>query len=236
MNDESALAPTPLCADAGTSWFGKSQPADRLPLLVGLVSRFNHDLRTPLNTISGWTHLLQQTATDAARTRHVSEVFARNVREETLLLEEFVDDARVLLGVLVLEHVDVPAAELLAAANERLAPALDIHEVRLDCSAIHTVDVALSVDRSRTARLIYRLLLGAVRRAPEGATVRQRAAVIGKKLLVDVQAPTARPAFENGALLDLRIASAVAQLAGGTLEVAVPDHRTHFRLQLPLGR
>jgi signal transduction histidine kinase len=233
MNTQTIVAPSPLCADAGTAWFSRTSIADRTPLLVALVSRFNHDLRTPLNTISGWTHLLQQTAVDAARTRHVSEVFARNVREETLLLEEFVDDARVLLGALVLEQREVSIGELASAAAERLAPALDIHEVKLDALPSDDLDARLTVDRARISRLLYRLLLAAVRRTPEGGTVIQRLATTAKQVMVDIEAPTSKPSFENGSLLDLRIASAIAELAGGTLDIAVPDRHSHFRLKLP---
>ena len=91
---------SPRYGAAGTGWLRETLPANRSDLLVALVSRFNHDLRTPLNTIAGWAHLLQTSAADVTRVRHVSDVFARNVREQTLLLEEFVDDARALLGVL----------------------------------------------------------------------------------------------------------------------------------------
>ena len=122
----------PRYGAAGTSWLRDTLPADRTELLVALLSRFNHDLRTPLNTIAGWSHLLQTSAADATRVRHVSDVFARNVREETLLLEEFVDDARALLGVLILNPADISAAEVISAAAERLAPSLDLHDVRLD--------------------------------------------------------------------------------------------------------
>jgi signal transduction histidine kinase len=231
MNEAATSLAAPF-TDAGTSWFRRTEAAERLPLITGVVSRFNHDLRTPLNTIAGWTHLLQASAADATRTRHVAEVFSRNVREETLMLEEFVDDARVLLGVLALDMSEIDATELLADASERLAPALDVHEVRLlpqlDCEG-----EALDVDRPRATRLVYRLLMTAVRRAPEGAAVTLRARAAAECVEIDIEALANRATFENGLLLDLRIASAVTHLSRGTLDIGAPDS-SRFLLRLPL--
>ena len=53
---------------AGASWLATAGPVERLQLLDALVSRFNHDFRTPLNTIVGWGHLLQQGPVDPAAT------------------------------------------------------------------------------------------------------------------------------------------------------------------------
>jgi len=230
MNE--AVTSSSFFADAGTTWFRGIGAAERLPLLAALVSRVNHDLRTPLNTIAGWTHLLQASAADAARTRHVAEVFGRNVREETVLLEEFVDDARALLDGLTLEPTAVDAAELLAAATERLAPALDIHEIRLE-PQIDCEGETILADRARTTRLVYRLLMTATRRAPEGSAVTLRASPSAQCLEVDIEAEANRTTFENGLLLDLRIASAVAHLSRATLDIGAPE-ASRFLLRLPL--
>lgn len=219
---------------AGTTWFRRVERVDRLPLVGALVSRFNHDLRTPLNTISGWTHLLREGAGDPARTRHVSEVFARNIRDETSLLEEFVDDVRALLDGLVLNPVDVAAEELLDEATERLLPVLDVHDVELDRAGSMN-GTRLTVDRSRAARLLYRLLLAAVRRAPAGVTIEHRVGIESGQFELEIEAPSSKHAFDDAALLELRLSSAVTELLGGSLEVATPDARSRFRLRLPAG-
>ena len=217
---------------AGTTWFSHTEQVERLPLIAALVSRFNHDLRTPLNTISGWTHLLREGASDPARTRHVSEVFARSIRDETALLEEFVDDVRSLVDALVLNPVNVAAEELLAEATDRLTPMLDVHDVELLRTG--TVDGALLVvDRTRAARLLYRLLLTAVRRTPAGATVEHHVELGHGQFAVEVDAPSSRPTFDDASLLDLRVSSVVTAQLGGKLEIAIPDTRSRFRLQLP---
>ena len=84
-------------ARAGSDWLAREGRARQADLLVALLSRFNHDLRTPLNTVVGWTHLLQQGLVDSTRSKHVADVLVRNTREQTVLLDEFVDDGRAVL-------------------------------------------------------------------------------------------------------------------------------------------
>jgi hypothetical protein len=107
-----------------------------------------------------------------------------------------------------------------------------MHDVRLD--APHASDLRLHADLARTQRLLYRLLLLAVRRAPEAATVKLRVFADDPCVAFVVEAPAARSDFEDAQLLDLRIASAVTALADGTLDIGPPEHGTRFDLRLPL--
>ena len=103
----------------GAYWLARLDSTGRNELLVALLSRFNHDLRTPLNTILGWTHLLQKGDLDTVRARHVADVIARNSRDQTQLLEEFVDDGRAILGVLQLQLAALKLDDVLTEAIER---------------------------------------------------------------------------------------------------------------------
>jgi signal transduction histidine kinase len=53
-----------------------------------------HDLRVPLNAIAGWTHILRLDATSAATVHRAVDVFDRNVRALTRLIETYTADAR----------------------------------------------------------------------------------------------------------------------------------------------
>ncbi|MGZ8256056.1 MAG: histidine kinase dimerization/phospho-acceptor domain-containing protein, partial [Burkholderiaceae bacterium] len=149
-------------ARAGTAWLAQEGPEPRGELLVALLSRFNHDLRTPLNTVVGWTHLLQQGLVDSARSKHVADVLARNTREQTVLLDEFVDDSRALLGVLKLETVGLRMEDLLGRAIERAAPVASLHGVSIAAGA-QLQNVEVDGDERRLQRLVYRLLVAVTR-------------------------------------------------------------------------
>jgi hypothetical protein len=89
------------------------------------------------------------------------------------------------------------------------------------------------VDRTRAARLLYRLLLTAVRRTPAGGTVEYHVGSGSGQFAVEIDAPSSKPTFDDASLLDLRVSSVVTAQLGGKLEIAIPDTRSRFRLQLP---
>ena len=56
-------------------------------------SQMNHDLRTPLNAIAGWTHILRLDATTSGTVLRAADVFERNVRALTRLIDTYTGDA-----------------------------------------------------------------------------------------------------------------------------------------------
>jgi signal transduction histidine kinase len=222
-------------ARAGTDWLAREGRARQADLLVALLSRFNHDLRTPLNTVVGWTHLLQQGLVDSARSRHVADVLARNTREQTTLLDEFVDDGRAVLGVLKLVPVPIGVDELIARALERAAPLASLHGVTF-ASPVDARDGAVRGDERRLPRLVYRLLAAAARRAREGAAVELTVARDGDTVSIGIDAPAAASDWSDAAMLDLRIASFVAAMHDGSLSIDTARDRAGVALRLPAGR
>ncbi len=51
--------------------------------------RLGHDLRVPLNTLAGWTHILRLDAATPTTVQRAVDVFDRNVRALTRLIETF---------------------------------------------------------------------------------------------------------------------------------------------------
>jgi K+-sensing histidine kinase KdpD len=219
-------------ARAGSAWLASEGAARRDDLLVAVLSRFNHDLRTPLNTVVGWTHLLQQGQVDSARSRHVADVLARNTREQTVLLDEFVDDGRAILGVLKLEPVTVGVDELVAGALERAAPLAALHAVSF-ASRVDARGDRVSGDERRLPRLVYRLLAAAARRAREAASIQIAAAREHDAIRVAIEAPAAGGDWSDAALLDLRISSFIAALFRGELVIDGARDRAAIALRLP---
>ena len=55
---------------------------------------FGHDLRVPLNAIAGWTHILRLEATSVATVHRAVDVFDRNVRALTRVIETYTSGSR----------------------------------------------------------------------------------------------------------------------------------------------
>jgi signal transduction histidine kinase len=54
--------------------------------------QLGHDLRVPLNTIAGWTHILRVDAATPSTVRRAVDVLDRNVRALTRLIETYTAD------------------------------------------------------------------------------------------------------------------------------------------------
>jgi len=229
---DTTAAITDTDARCGARWLAQLHVAGRASHTAALLSRFNHDLRTPLNTILGWTHLLQKGAIDAVRAKHVAEVIERNSRDQTHLLEEFVDDGRAILNTLRLELSAQRIDEALARAIERVGGVLALHGVSLQ-SELDVTGVSISGDARRLERLIYRLLAVVARRAREGSTMKLRAHVDRGMVEVFVFGPATEPDWSDAALLDLRISTLMAALHGGELLVGADATRPCIQLRLP---
>jgi len=216
----------------GAYWLARLDSTGRNELLVALLSRFNHDLRTPLNTILGWAHLLQKGDLDTVRARHVADVIARNSRDQTQLLEEFVDDGRTILGVLELQFAVLKMDDVLADAIERLSGLLTLHGVSLQ-SKFDTANVSVNGDARRLARLAYRLLAIVTRRAREASTIEIETNVDRGQYALTLSGTAYEPDWSESALLDLRISTLVAALHDGELDVGVDATRPCIALRLP---
>lgn len=200
--------------------------------MAAVVSRFNHDLRTPLNTILGWTHLLQQGGLDAVRAKHVADVIARNSRDQTQLLEDFVDDGRAILGALEMQRVALNIDHLLADAITRLNPLLTLHGVSLNTN-FDTTDVSVTGDVRRLTRLAYRLLVIVTRRAREATKIKVETDVDRGQYVLALSGTAHEPDWSDAALLDLRVSTLVAALHEGELQVGADATRPCIMLRLP---
>lgn len=222
-------------ARAGSAWLAAEGQARHTELLVALLSRFNHDLRTPLNTVVGWTHLLQQGLVDSGRSRHVADVLARNTREQTVLLDEFVDDGRALLGVLKLDAVGLRVEDLVSAAIERAAPLASLHGVSFD-ARLDAANAEVEGDERRLKRLVYRLVAAVARRTREAAVIRIAATGESGSILLRVEAAVGEGDWPDATLLDLRISSFVAAMHGADLSIDGTPGRGAIVLRLPSRR
>lgn len=220
-------------ARAGSAWLAREGRARQDELLVALFSRFNHDLRTPLNTVVGWTHLLQQGMVDSSRSKHVADVLARNTREQVVLLDDFVDDGRAVLGVMKLDPVGLRIEDLMTRAVERAAPVAALHSTSVDVRT-DSGSAEVEGDERRLHRLVYRLLVDVMRRAREAAVIRFSSLRDDGFLLLRIEGPVAEGDWSDATLLDLRISSFVAALHDAELTIDGAPGRAAVMLRLPL--
>lgn len=90
--------------------------AARMPASEGFLAVIVHELRSPLNAIHGWTHVLRHGGGHAAAQLRALEAIERSVQAQARLIDELLDVQRVLQGALRLDLHEVPLASLLEGA------------------------------------------------------------------------------------------------------------------------
>lgn len=223
---------TAFDARVGSAWLARASADEHSALIVALLSRFNHDLRTPLNTVVGWTHLMQQGAVEQSRAKHVADVLARATREQTVMLDEFIDDARSILGVLKIDAATLPLDELIGRAVERASPLFSLHAISADYTPIGG-EATVDGDERRLTRLFYRLIAAVVRRAREGSAVQIGGARHSDRVQLRISVTTRGGDWAEPQLLDLRISAYVVSLHRGELRAESDGERATLALDLP---
>jgi signal transduction histidine kinase len=203
---------------AGSAWLDREGRTLRSELLAALLSRYSHDVRTPLNTVMSWTHLLQQGKVDSSRSQHVTDVLARSTREQVVMLDEFVDDVRAVLGALKLDPVGLRIDDLVAHAVDRAAPVITGRGASFDVQSLRAL-AGIEGDERSLQRLVYRLLVAVASRAREGAVLDVSSRFDAGSIALRIEGAAADGDWSDAELLELRISSFVASLHDAELAI-----------------
>jgi CheY-like chemotaxis protein len=215
---------------------------------LALVS---HELRSPLNAIRGWAHLLDRSGPLTQQQKRALEAIERNAEVQARLIEDLLDRRRLLRGgEAVLERHRVALDAVVADAVQCIRPALD---ERAQVLAVTTCGARLDVDPHRLRQVLVNLLTNAVKFTPPCGRIGLRCACSGARLCIEVSdsgiglAPEwARQVFEpfrhgagqgrgSGLGLGLTLARQLVELHGGHLRASSegPGRGSTFVIELP---
>ncbi|WP_437624791.1 response regulator [Sorangium sp. So ce1151] len=125
------------------------------------LATLSHELRSPLNAILGWTHLLRSEPFDEQRVSHGLEVIERNVAAQTKLIEDLLDVSRVATGKLRISAAPMALASVVEVAIDAIRPAAEAKRLTIDVS----LDPALEVngDGDRLQQVVSNLMSNALK-------------------------------------------------------------------------
>ncbi|XXT21817.1 response regulator [Sorangium sp. So ce429] len=125
------------------------------------LATLSHELRSPLNAILGWTHLLRSEPFDEQRVSHGLEVIERNVAAQTKLIEDLLDVSRVATGKLRISAAPMALASVVDVAIDAIRPAAEAKRLTIDVS----LDPALEVngDADRLQQVVSNLMSNALK-------------------------------------------------------------------------
>ncbi|MCD6040908.1 MAG: putative two-component hybrid sensor and regulator, partial [Burkholderiales bacterium] len=215
----------------------------------------SHELRSPLNALRGWSHLMVTTRPlEAQLVERAAKAIKRNVDHQTRLIDDLLDTSRIVSGKLTIERRAVNLVEIVLAALDAARPGAAAKEIDLRFTPD---DAAITVvgDGGRLQQLASNLLANAVKFTPErGAIsvvllrnadrvqlqVRDNGIGIAPEFLPHVfdrfsQADTSASRRAAGLGIGLALVRHIALLHGGQVKAdsAGPGRGATFTVELP---
>lgn len=147
----------------------------------------SHELRTPMNAILGWTHLLRTRKFEAAVIERALETIDRNSKSLSQLIEDVLDVSKVVRGKLQLNIRPVELNSVIEAAIETVQPTAQLKEIQIELFLDNAVGLVLG-DGNRLQQVVWNLLSNALKFTPKGGRVEVHLSVVQGEL-----APVNRP-------------------------------------------
>ncbi|HEV7915588.1 MAG TPA: hybrid sensor histidine kinase/response regulator, partial [Albitalea sp.] len=213
-----------------------------------------HELRSPLNAIRGWAHVLRHSGMLNGTQVKALDAIDRNTQAQAHLVDDLLDSQRILCGKLQLEWKRVPIGCIVDEAVESVQPAAQLKRIRVEVSHDPAVGI-VQADSDRLRQALVKLLSNAVKFTPEDGIVSVRSERRPGQLAIEVrdtgigmepaqlpfvfdrfqQADSSNTRRANGLGLGLSLAQQLVELHGGRITVDSPGagQGTTFTVELP---
>jgi len=219
------------------------------------LATLSHELRTPMNAIISWTHLLRTGRLDPTQHARAIESIDRAAHSQAQLIEDLLDVSRIVSGKLHLALRPVELEPLIEAGLESQRPAAQTKGVSLN---VHRSRDPITVvgDADRLQQVFLNLLSNAVKFTPAGGKVDVTVERAGDHARVSVtdsgegiapgflpyvfdrfrQADGTKTRTHMGLGLGLAIVRHIVELHGGTVQAQSPGAvlGATFTVTLPL--
>ena len=221
------------------------------------IAMLAHELRNPLAPIRAAVEVMAKTPPGDARHHDMRRTIARQAEQLSRIVDDLLDISRVTRGTLSVNKVRVSLADVVRAALETAAPAIEAARHRLALE-LPVEPVIVEGDHHRLTQLVTNLLSNAARYTPQGGhmAVRVRAQaehavltvkdngrgiepqMIGRVFDMFVQGRNALQRVGGGLGVGLALARRIAELHDGVLEAHSEGENkgSEFTLRLPLSR
>jgi PAS domain S-box-containing protein len=140
----------------------------------------SHELRSPLNAIVGWSHLLRTRKFTEDQVAQGLETIERNAKIQNQLINDLLDISRIIRGKLKFNPRSCNLVPIIKSAIETVSLAAQAKEINLHFDPHDgelpdsTSAVMVSGDSDRLQQVIWNLLTNAIKFTPQGGNVEIR--------------------------------------------------------------
>jgi PAS domain S-box-containing protein len=233
----------------------RAQAEDATRLKDEFLANLSHELRTPMNIIIGWAHLLRNGSLSDEQKVRAADAIERAARSQAQLIEDLLDVSRIVTGKFRMEVQDIKVGLILKAAVDSLRLVASTKQIIVTLSQ-EAPNAVVRGDPDRLQQVFLNLLSNAVKFTPAGGCVDVRMHLSDSTVIVTVtdtgvgissdflphvfdrfrQADSTSTRRHTGMGLGLAIVRHVVELHGGTAraESAGENMGSSFIVTLPL--
>jgi PAS domain S-box-containing protein len=135
------------------------------------VAMISHEIRSPLNSVLGWSQLIRRGSLDKDAMDRALESIERNARAQVQLLGDLLDISRVVTGKLRIETRPIDVRTTLEAALESIRPAAEAKSITVDVYPGPAGNLVTG-DADRLQQVFWNLLSNAVKFTPNRGHIR----------------------------------------------------------------
>lgn len=219
------------------------------------LSILSHELRNPLNSLLGWSQLLQTNQIDQETTKQGLEAIERGAKAQARLINDLLDISRISSGRLRLDAEPLHLVTIIEAAIDVVALSAEAKNIEI-VSRLDSSNQTVVGDPIRLQQIIWNLLSNAIKFTPPGGRITITLEYTDLHAQIQVsdtgqgipaeflpyvferfrQADGSRTRSNPGLGLGLAIVRHLVELHGGTITVASPGEGqgTTFTVNLPV--
>ena len=149
------------------------------------VAVLSHELRSPLNAIVGWAHVLKEKVRDPDAARGI-ETILRNADHQVRLISDVTDLSRGIAGKLALERDLLDVRSVIDQAVDAARLSANARAIRFSV-ALPDPPLLVRGDPARLRQVFWNLLSNAIKFSSPGATVLVTAGTDGERVVVKVK-------------------------------------------------
>jgi signal transduction histidine kinase len=134
------------------------------------LANLSHELRTPMNIIIGWAHLLRNAPLSDEQKGKAAEAIERAARSQAQLIEDLLDVSRIVTGKFRMAMQDVRIDSVLKSAVDSLRMVANSKQISVTLTQ-DPGDVSIKGDPDRLQQVFWNLLSNAVKFTPADGCV-----------------------------------------------------------------
>src|SRR6266545_2991541 len=208
------------------------------------LSTLSHELRNPLNAVSGWARMLEQGQLSEEQSRRAVQIILRNVAVQVRLIDDLLDMSSVVSGRMRLAVQAVDLRAVIEEAVDAVRPAADAKDIRLQ-AVIESPGAPVSGDPGRLQQVMWNLLSNPVKVQRVNSHVEITVSDTGEGIRADLlpyifdrlrQGGSSARRSHGGLGIGLALVRHLVELHGGSVfaESAGEGQGAMFVVKLPL--